>query len=132
MLSKMSALIVEDDVQMRQLLSDILQEAQVHKVAVAGTVQEAHDQCQANRFAFALLDVGLGDEDGLDFLRSLRSETSHPLNDMPVLVISGRANQDTIERAKEAGANGYVVKPVWTDDLLRRIELAIRPQPQMA
>jgi CheY-like chemotaxis protein len=127
MLSKKSALIVEDNAPMRLLLSEILREAHVHKVAMAGTLSEAREQCELNRFTFALLDVALGREDGLDFLKALRADEKHPLNRMPVLVISGQANKDTIERAKDAGANGYVVKPVRAADLLRRIEVAIRP-----
>ena len=122
----LSALIVEDNAQMRLLLSEVLREAGVPNIATAGSVGEARQRCQYGGYAFALVDVGMGGESGLDFIRGIRRDPLHPSHRMPMLVVSGQAQRATIESARAAGANGFLVKPVRAADLMEKLEKLLR------
>ena len=117
----MSALIVEDNAQMQFLLSEILRELRVSRISAAATVGEAKERCQYGGFAFALVDVGLGEENGLDFVRHVRSNSAHPAHRMPVIVVSGQGSRASIESARDAGADWFMVKPIRTADLVARL-----------
>ncbi|MBV9511159.1 MAG: response regulator [Caulobacteraceae bacterium] len=69
-----------------------------------------------------LLDMNLPQMDGLAVLRAIRSEAS--LRRLPVLVMTGSNAQNEIDACYEAGANGYIVKPMQFE-ALEEIALAI-------
>jgi two-component system KDP operon response regulator KdpE len=68
-----------------------------------------------------LLDLGLPDMDGLDVIAGLRSWTN-----VPIVVLSGRASQETKVEALDAGADDYVTKPFSMDELLARLRAVLR------
>ena len=117
----MSALIVEDDAQMQFLLAEILRELRVSRISTASTVGEAKQRSQYGGYAFALVDVGLGNENGLEFVRHVRRDSAHPAHRMPVIVVSGQGSRATIESARDAGADWFMVKPIRTADLVDRL-----------
>ncbi len=118
----MSALILEDNAQMQFLLTEILRDLRVSRISTAATVNEAKERCQYGGYGFALVDVGLGDENGLDFVRHVRADSAHPAHRMPMIVVSGQANRATIERARDAGADWFMAKPIRTADLVDRLK----------
>ena len=117
----MSALIVEDNAQMRFLLTEILQGLRVSRIGAAASVSEAKERCQYGGYAFALVDLGLGEENGLDFVRHVRGDAAHPAHRMPMIVVSGQGNRAAIESARDAGADSFMVKPIRTADLVARL-----------
>lgn len=126
-----SALIVEDSSQMAFLLREVLRDMDFGRVETVASASDAKLSCKDGTFSIALVDVGLVKDNGLDFVRDLRADRHHPANAMPVIVVSGQGNRATIEDARRAGANWFLVKPVATRDIVDRINHVLAmPSPR--
>jgi len=76
--------------------------------------------CQSENPDMVILDLGLPDMDGLDVLPKIKE--TQPGKKLPVLVLTVRKGRETIEKAYEKGADGYLTKPFVIDDLIDLIE----------
>ena len=113
-------LVVEDEPSIRRLLRQTLREAD-HDCLEAGTVAAGLAEAAAGRPDMVILDLGLPDGDGVEFITALRdwSET-------PVLVLSARDQEADKVVALEAGADDYLSKPFGVAELLARIQALLR------
>jgi DNA-binding response OmpR family regulator len=121
----LNALIVEDNPHMRLLLSELLRQFGAERIASAANVSEARNHLDVHSFDLGLVDVGLDGESGLDLIRGLRLEPRSRHRRMPILVVSGQSQRATIEAARDAGADGFLVKPVSDAALRSRIKRLI-------
>lgn len=117
---KLTALVVDDEVQIRRLLRITL-EANSYRVFEAGTGKEGLVEAASRRPDVVLLDLGLPDVEGLTVLKRLR-EWSH----VPVLILSVRDREEEKVAALDHGADDYVTKPFNSGELLARIRVALR------
>lgn len=115
-------LIVDDDPNMRQMLVSYFHQQNVDAVSASGR-QEALRQFTADP-SVVILDLRLGDEDGMDLLREIRSRS-----DVPVIITTGHRCDD-IDRivGLELGADDYVIKPFNPRELLARVRAVLRRQ----
>ena len=120
MKSARSALIIDDEKQIRRLLRIALEGAD-HKVYEAETGQAGLTEIVNRRPDIVLLDLGLPDMEGAKVLRRLRE-----WSDVPVLILSVRDDADEKVAALDAGADDYVTKPFDTAELLARVRAAQR------
>ena len=126
--SKPTALIIDDEVQMRRLLRVNL-EANGYCVREAATGQEGITQAAQWRPEVVILDLGLPDMDGVTVLKRLREWSG-----VPVVVLSVRDREEDKVAALDNGADDYVTKPFSTGELLARLRLAQRhaqPSPEV-
>lgn len=116
----LSVLIVDDDIQIRELLRDYLSEFGMTVVAVADGKSMA-DVMGKQSFDLVVLDLMLPGEDGLSLCRSLRAKS-----DIPILMLTARG--ETMDRivGLEVGADDYVVKPFEPRELVARIQTILR------
>jgi two-component system KDP operon response regulator KdpE len=117
-------LVVDDEPPIRKLLRMGLTtqgyqviEAQNGKAALA---------LSAEKPDLIILDLGLPDMQGLDLLRTIR--TQHEA--VPIVVLSSRGDEAAKVQALDLGADDYVTKPFGMDELLARIRAALRHQLQ--
>ncbi|MBL6749163.1 MAG: response regulator transcription factor [Nevskia sp.] len=117
-------LVVDDEPAIRRLLRNTLG---VHDYTVleAATVAEALDLLARERVDLLILDLGLPDGDGLEVIRTLRSGSQ-----LPVIVLSSRADERGKVQALDAGADDYVTKPFGVEELVARIRTAFRHRVQ--
>lgn len=113
-------LVVDDEPQIRRFL-DISLRAQGYRVLTADTAQSALEVLATQKPDLAILDLGLPDRDGLDLLRDLRGWSQ-----VPVIVLTVRANEQEKVAALDAGANDYVTKPFGIQELMARIRALLR------
>lgn len=111
-----SILVVDDDVTFQTLLTFAL-EKEGHRVTCVGSAQEMHAQLKRGAFDLILLDLGLPDEDGIVLLRQLRARAGPP-----VVVLTGKKEQETLVLALELGADDYVTKPFDPREVLLRVK----------
>ena len=115
-----SVLIVEDEKQIRRFVRTSL-EAHDHKVFEAETAREGLIEAGTRKPDLVILDLGLPDLDGVEFIRDLRSWSK-----MPVIVLSARTNEADKIAALDAGADDYLTKPFGVGELLARVRVALR------
>ncbi|HTL55797.1 MAG TPA: response regulator [Candidatus Limnocylindrales bacterium] len=126
---KPSALIIDDELQIRRLLRVCL-EAKGYKISEAATGQEGITQAAQYPPDVVILDLGLPDMEGVTVLKRLREWTK-----VPVVVLSVRDREEDKIAALDNGADDYVTKPFSTGELLARLRVAQRhaqPQPENA
>ncbi|ODA49572.1 DNA-binding response regulator [Vibrio parahaemolyticus] len=87
----------------------------------ASTIAEAKACCEAYSPHVILLDLGLPDGDGTEFLTTLRQT-----HKTPVLVLTARDQEEEKIRLLEAGANDYLSKPFGVKELIARIKVLVR------
>jgi len=114
-------LIVDDDALLREYLAEVLQHAG-HDTLGAGTAAEALRTIEerADGIALALLDIEMPGMSGLALARLLREETT-----IPFMFLSASDDAATARAAADAGAVGYLVKPVDGAQLLPAFEAAL-------
>ena len=116
----MYLLLVEDDLGLGQALRKLLQRQ--YRVHWVRSLAAARSHFEAADYDAMLLDLGLPDGDGVEWLRSLRATGCL----MPVLIISARDELDDRVRGLEIGADDYLVKPFEPEELLARIRVLLR------
>jgi two-component system OmpR family response regulator len=114
-------LVVEDDRTMRHLVVNYLVEHNIRAASASGR-EEMIRRFATSEPDLVILDLRLGQEDGLDLLREIRSRS-----DVPVIITTGH-RRDEIDRVVglELGADDYVIKPFGLRELLARIRAVLR------
>ena len=113
-------LVVEDDAPVRNLIGTTLK-THGYDYITATNGENAVMQASSNNPNVVLLDLGLPDIDGVDVIKKIRT-----WSEMPIIVISARAeDQDKID-ALDAGADDYLTKPFSVEELLARIRVTER------
>lgn len=115
-------LIVDDEIGIRNLLSEILQD-EGYGVAVAQNAEEARALRQETRPAMVLLDIWMPDCDGITLLKEW---ANNGLLNMPVIMMSGHANIDAAVEATKIGALDFLEKPISLQKLLAAVQHALR------
>ena len=112
-------LIAEDDDNHRIALKLMLKlskydviEARDGREAIACTLSEKPD--------LVLMDISLPTVNGLQATREIRQHAE--FHDLPIIVVSGYDNQETLDSVKASGGTGYLSKPIEFDDLKKVIE----------
>lgn len=114
-------LVIEDENNIRSFAKAIL-EANDYQVLTAETCGSGIMMFSSHRPDLVLLDLGLPDQDGLDFIRTIRSQQEVT----PILVLSARTGETDKVEALDLGANDYITKPFGTAELLARVRAALR------
>lgn len=115
-------LIVDDEVGIRDLLSEILQD-EGYTVTVAENADTARQLRQQTRPAMVLLDIWMPDCDGITLLKEWAK--SGQLT-MPVVMMSGHASIDTAVEATKIGALDFLEKPISLQKLLSTVDRALK------
>ena len=113
-------LAVDDDEQIRSLLVDYLGANEIRVTAVASG-RELDDAMARDTVDLVVLDVRLHGEDGMHIARRLRERSA-----IPILMLTGRAEEADRVMGLELGADDYLTKPFSTRELLARIRALLR------
>src|SRR4051812_10396599 len=117
-------LVVEDEDEIRRFIRLSLQ-AESLQVSEATGVRRGLVEAGTCRPDLVVLDLGLPDGDGIDFIRGLRAWSQ-----IPVIVLSARTMEADKIAALDAGADDYLVKPFGTGELLARVRAQLRRHPR--
>jgi two-component system, OmpR family, phosphate regulon response regulator PhoB len=116
-------LVVDDEAPIRQMLRFALERAEF-EVAEAGDAAEARLRIAETRPALVLLDWMLPGVSGVDLARELKN--SPTTRDLPVIMVTARAEEEDKVRGLSVGADDYVTKPFSFPELIARIRAVLR------
>ena len=113
-------LIAEDEALIRLDLSEMLREEGYDVVGEAGDGQEAVELAESLKPDLVIMDVKMPRRDGIDAAAEIAAKRI-----APVVVLTAFSQRDLVEKARDAGAMAYLVKPFSASDLIPAIELAM-------
>jgi DNA-binding response OmpR family regulator len=119
--SQMRILLVEDNDDLVSLIVKGLERSGFNADSV-GNAADADHALAAIRYAAVVLDLGLPDEDGLSWLRTVRGRG----DSTPVLVLTARDGVSDRVTGLRAGADDYLVKPFAMEELVARLRALLR------
>ncbi|MBI3967144.1 MAG: response regulator transcription factor [Chloroflexi bacterium] len=111
---------VDDERRYRELLGIILRRTKYRLVVASGGL-EGLDAVEREAPDLVLLDVKLPDLDGFEVCRRIRADS-----DVPIVMLTARAEATYIVRGLQLGADDYVTKPFGADELLARVDAILR------
>ncbi len=113
-------LIAEDEALIRLDLAEMLREEGYEVVGEAGDGQEAVELAEKLTPDLVIMDVKMPRRDGIDAAREIAEKKI-----APIVVLTAFSQRELVERARDAGAMAYLVKPFSINDLIPAIELAV-------
>lgn len=120
----MQVLSVEDNENHSALVSFLLEEAG-HTVQTARSAEEALEVLRSFRPDLILMDLQLRGMDGLELTRMLRLDPVRATT--PIIALTAYTDQSDLERAREAGCNGKIPKPIDTANFARQVAQYMNP-----
>jgi two-component system KDP operon response regulator KdpE len=115
-----TVLIVEDEKEIRRFVRQAL-ETEGYRVCEADNLHRALIEAGTRKPDLVILDLGLPDGDGTDFIREIRAWSG-----IPIVVLSARTEEHDKVAALDAGADDYLSKPFGVGELLARVRAALR------
>lgn len=116
--------VVDDDREMRDWLASVLRDAG-YQVVVAANGLRLVSALQVDRPELILLDVVMSWIDGVELCRALKANPD--FRNIPVMFVSGRTADTDVQRGLDAGAIGYLPKPVDRETLLAQVSDLLQP-----
>jgi len=113
-------LVAEDEALIRLDLAEMLKEEGYEVVGQAGDGQEAVELADSLKPDLVIMDVKMPRRDGIDAAREIAQKRI-----APIVVLTAFSQRELVERARDAGAMAYLVKPFSATDLIPAIEVAV-------
>nr|WP_205246524.1 MULTISPECIES: two-component system response regulator KdpE [unclassified Enterobacter] len=113
-------MIIEDEKEIRRFLRTALEDESL-RVFDAETLQRGLIEAATRKPDLVILDLGLPDGDGIDFIRDFRQWSQ-----TPVIVLSARSDEQAKIAALDAGADDFLSKPFGIGELQARLRVALR------
>src|SRR3990172_5644616 len=129
---KRKVLVVDDDQELVELITDVLEKDGRFEVRVANNGFDAGMMVKEYRSDLIVLDLMLQDINGREVCQRVRSDPT--LEGVKIICISGMVEEDKIDELKASGADEFLHKPFETDELIERMcaQLDIETAPSMA
>ena len=112
-------LVADDDVDIRELVEFKLSTLG-HEITAVADGAAAVEACQASRPDLAVLDVMMPGVSGLEAIRAIRADPG--LADLPVILLTARAQESDVQSGFAYGADDYITKPFSPRELAARVE----------
>ena len=124
--NKYKILVIEDEYNICSFVQTIM-EANGYQVLTANSGRRGQLMFASHLPDLVVLDLGLPDMDGIDFISHVRQSSG-----VPIIVLSARADENDKVIALDRGANDYITKPFGTAELLARVRATLRNSGQRA
>lgn len=121
-MKSINVFIVEDELLIAETIKLYLNERGHHVVGIAISYEAAIQKINEERIDVILLDIRLyGEKSGIDVAQYLNKMN----NSIPYIIVSSQYDMEYIEKAMQAGASGYIAKPISKESLWSTVEFAV-------
>lgn len=128
-LERLNLLVVDDNLNMRRILRSVLVQLGCREIEDASDAGEALRVLAARPVDLMITDWLMEPVDGIELVRMLRADPGLPNPFLPVIMLTGAANAAMVARARDAGVNELLAKPISTRALWTRLHAIIeRPR----
>ena len=114
-------LIAEDSSVILNLTKKIL-ELQNYKILTAKNGSEVLEQVQKQKIDAILMDLNIPKKNGMECTKEIRNSNDEGISQIPIIAVTGNANNYTLEQFKAAGINAYLPKPLDFDMLVQTVK----------
>ena len=130
-MSSLSILIIDDEPFIRKLIGRMLYEQGVTHLIEAEDGFEGIVKVRQARKGFDLIicDLEMPNMNGFDFVRQLRADKNISNPGVPVLILTGHSDEDSVQESVKLGIHGFLTKPVSKTNLEKRILSALNSPP---
>lgn len=125
MLARKRVLIVEDQEVIRQIVWKMLKDMGFGNIVEVGDGTQAVREVLATQPDLIICDIAMEPMDGLKFVETLQGRGYKGKDRIPTIFLTGHTERDLVIKAKQLGADGFLVKPVSAKDLRARITYAL-------
>jgi two-component system, chemotaxis family, chemotaxis protein CheY len=122
--TSMPILVVDDYNTMVRIMRKLLKQCGFENVDDASNGEEALRKISEKDYGLVITDWNMEPMTGFEVLKTVRG--SEKTAQLPVILVTAESKADNIEAAKQAGVNGYLVKPFTAPVLMERIEAALK------
>jgi DNA-binding response OmpR family regulator len=123
-------LVIDDDKDMLQLVGLMLKRIDVETIPMADGALALEWLSSAEHLDMVIIDLMMPGLNGLEVIRRIRS--SSKFDRIPVLILSARADPNSIRYGLDHGADGYVMKPYLANTLTTRVKMLLGQKHQVA
>lgn len=129
-LRALSILLIDDNANMRRVITAILKSAGVRKIYEADDGLTALKIFQSKEIDIIFTDLVMTPVDGLAFVKWVRTSTASPNPYTPIIMMTGHATQRTLNEARMAGVTEFLAKPLTARTVMHRVnEIINNPRP---
>lgn len=115
------ALVIDDNHHMRMILKGMLRALSSPEIKEATEAVEALELMKNWQPDVIICDYFMPQLDGIEFVKLVRQSKDSPCFDVPILLVSGYAERRIVVAARDAGADGFIAKPLQTKSLLEKL-----------
>jgi DNA-binding response OmpR family regulator len=126
---ELRVLVIDDQEYMRSVLSSILFGFGIRHVDVHADAVSAYNALGTFDANLVLTDWEMKPVDGIQFVRRVRMDKDSPNPFVPIVMVTGHNNVDKVMKARNAGANDFLVKPVSAKSVYLRIRSTMEHPP---
>jgi len=119
-------LVIDDDASLLQMVSIILKRAG-HEALLSTEAEEGYNLAQSEHPDLILLDIMMPSVNGYQVCVALRKAEAS--KNVPILMLTALMENEHRGRAEDAGADGFITKPVTSSELVRAIDAALQAHP---
>jgi two-component system, chemotaxis family, chemotaxis protein CheY len=126
----LKALIVEDNPYMRELLRTLLHGLGVKHICESADGAAGYEALREHMPDFVLTDLSMKPVDGIAFARRVRMTADSPNPYIPIVMVTGHTERQSIAAARDAGVTEIIAKPITLQNLISRLtEILDKPRP---
>ena len=114
-------LIIDQDKFSRTLAKNALHQIGIKNIKEADNTLEAMELINNYNFNVILLEQNISDKSGIEFAKELKNHSNNLINEIPIIMITSDTKEKTVIDAKNAGIDEYLIKPISTLALKKRI-----------
>lgn len=129
-ITRLQILLVDDNHHILSLFRNILTTFGCRDVITATDGAKGFKMLESFRADIALIDWEMEGMNGLEMTKAIRTSSDSPNPQLPIIMVSAYSEVERVERARDAGVNEFLAKPVSANSIYTRIKMLIdRPRP---